>query len=124
MGTRISALAPVTIILLIVMLSAIALSTADTPTKFFIFAPLFAVLPVAMMPLVLGCFSRVDPSGTLAGSHAAFVLIGGAIAPFAGGALSDSGGFALSGWFVTGCVFLGAVLVFPVIKRADFLRFR
>ena len=74
------------------------------------------------MPIFFGCLSRVDPTGSLAGSHAAFVLIGGATAPFAGGALSDLGGFTLNGWFVVGCVLMGAVLIYPVIRRADGLR--
>lgn len=121
-GTRMNALAPVAVILLVVIVSAILLAAADTPIKFFLFAPLFAILPVAIMPIFLGCLSRVDPTGSLAGSHAAFVLIGGATAPFAGGALSDLGGFTLNGWFVVGCVLTGAALIYPVIRRADSLR--
>ena len=107
---------------LLVIVCAILLSGADTSIKFFIFAPLFAILPLAIMPIFFGCLSRVDPTGSLAGSHAAFVLIGGATAPFAGGALSDLGGFTLNGWFVVGCVLMGAVLIYPVIRRADGLR--
>jgi len=123
-GTRMNALVPVAMILLVVIVSAILLSAADTPIKFFLFAPLFAILPVAIMPIFLGCLSRVDPTGSLAGSHTAFVLIGGATAPFAGGALSDLGGFSLNGWFVVGCVLIGALLIYPVIRRADSLRVR
>ena len=123
-GTRMNALVPVVTILLVVIVSAVLLSAANTPIKFFIFAPLFASLPVAIMPIFLGCLSRVDPTGSLAGSHAAFVLIGGATAPFAGGALSDLGGFTLNGWFVVGCVLVGGMLIYPVIRRADSLRSR
>ena len=123
-GTRMNALAPLAIILMVIIVSAILLAVADTPIKFFIVAPLFAILPVAIMPIFLGCLSRVDPTGSLAGSHAAFVLIGGATAPFAGGALSDLGGFTLNGWFVVGCVLIGAVLIYPVIRRADSIRSR
>ena len=123
-GTRVNALVPVVTILLVVIVSAVLLSAANTPIKFFIFAPLFAILPVAIMPIFLGCLSRVDPTGSLAGSHAAFVLIGGATAPFAGGALSDLGGFTLNGWFVVGCVLVGGMLIYPVIRRADSLRSR
>ena len=123
-GTRMNALVPVAMILLLVIVSAILLSAAGTPIKFFLFAPLFAILPIAIMPIFLGCLSRVDPTGSLAGSHAAFVLIGGATAPFAGGALSDLGGFTLNGWFVVGCVLIGALLIYPVIRRADSLRVR
>ena len=123
-GTRMNALVPVVTILLVVIVSAVLLSAANTPIEFFIFAPLFAILPVAIMPIFLGCLSRVDPTGSLAGSHAAFVLIGGATAPFAGGALSDLGGFTLNGWFVVGCVLVGGMLIYPVIRRADSLRSR
>lgn len=121
-GTRMNALAPVAVILLFIIVAAILLAAADTPVKFFFVAPLFAVLPVAIMPIFLGCLSRVDPTGSLAGSHAAFVLIGGATAPFAGGALSDMGGFTLNGWFVVGCVLIGSVFIYPVIRRADSIR--
>ena len=118
-GTRMNALIPIALILLVVAVSAFLLASAGTPLQFFIVAPLFAVLPVAIMPIFLGCLSRVDPTGSLAGSHAAFVLIGGALAPFAGGALSDLGGFSLNGWFVIGCLIVGALLIYPVIMRAD-----
>ncbi|MDG1230747.1 MAG: MFS transporter [Pseudomonadales bacterium] len=118
-GTRMNALIPIALILLVVAVSAFLLASAGTPLQFFIVAPLFAVLPVAIMPIFLGCLSRVDPTGSLAGSHAAFVLIGGALAPFAGGALSDLGGFSLNGWFVIGCLVVGALLIYPVIMRAD-----
>ena len=118
-GTRMNALIPIALILLVVAVSAFLLASAGTPLQFFIVAPFFAVLPVAIMPIFLGCLSRVDPTGSLAGSHAAFVLIGGALAPFAGGALSDLGGFSLNGWFVIGCLIVGALLIYPVIMRAD-----
>lgn len=121
-GTRMNALAPVAMILVVLIVSANMLATADTPVKFFIMAPLFAILPVAIMPIFLGCLARVDPTGSLAGSHAAFVLIGGATAPFVGGALSDLGGFTLNGWFVVGCVLVGGMFIYPVIRRADSLR--
>lgn len=121
-GTRWNAFLPIAVILLLVICSAVLLASVNTPLQFFMVAPVFAVLPVAIMPIFLGCLSRVDPTGSLAGSHAAFVLIGGATAPFAGGALSDLGGFTLSGWFVVGCVLTGAALIYPVIRRADTIR--
>lgn len=121
-GTRMNALAPVAVVLVLIMASAILLAQADSSLEFFLMAPLFSILPIAIMPIVLGCLSRVDPSGALAGSHAAFVLIGGALAPFAGGALSDLGGFTLNGWFVVGCIVTGAAMIYPVVRRADSLR--
>ncbi len=118
-GTRMKALLPIMTVMTVIAVSAVLLSTADTPKAFFVLAPIYAMLPVGMMPIFLGCLSRIDPSGSLAGSHAAFVLIGGAIAPFAGGALSDLGGFAYNGWFVVACVIIGGALTIPVILRAD-----
>ncbi len=121
-GERMNALVPISTILVILLLSALLLATASSPLQFFIAAPVFAMLPIAIMPIFLGCLSRFDPTGSLAGSHAAFVLIGGAVAPFVGGALSDLGGFTLSGWFVVGCTLTGAGLIYPVIRKSDGIR--
>jgi len=121
-GARTTAMLPIGIILLAIVISGLALSNAGAPVEFFIAAPIFAMLPIAIMPIFLGCLSRVDPTGSLAGAHAAFVLIGGAVAPFAGGALADMGGFSLNGWFVVASVIVGAALVFPVIRHADRMR--
>jgi fucose permease len=71
------------------------------------------------MPIYLGALARLDPSGALTGAHPAFVLIGGAVAPFVGGALSDLGGFKVNGWFVVACVIVGAVLGYPALRQAD-----
>jgi len=122
LGTRMKALWPIMTIMLVLAVSALLLSTADSPSAFYVLTPAFAMLPVGMMPIFLGCLARVDPSGSLAGSHAAFVLIGGAIAPFAGGALSDLGGFVYNGWFVVACVVVGGVMTLPVILQADHSR--
>ena len=121
-GTRMKALVPLTIILAFVIGAAVFLAAADTPIKFFIFAPVFAMLPIAIMPIFLGCLARVDPTGSLAGAHPAFIMVGGAIAPFAGGALSDFGGYTYNGWFVVACVVIGAALALPVTLKADALR--
>ena len=121
-GSRMKATIPIGSVLVVLMIAAILLANAATPMQFFVAGPLFAMLPIAIVPIFLGCLSRVDPTGSLAGAHAAFVLIGSAIAPFAGGALSDIGGFTLSGWFVVGCVLLGAGMTFPVIRRSDAIR--
>ena len=119
LGTRYPARAPIVVILIGIVVAALALAGADTPLAFFIAAPAFAMLPIAIMPIFLGCLARLDSSGSLTGAHAAFVLIGGAIAPFAGGALSDLGGFSVNGWFVVACVIVGAALGYPALKAAD-----
>ena len=119
LGSRIRAMAPIMILLTVLSVSAVLLSMAGSPTAFFLLTPIFAMLPVGLMPIFLGCLARVDPSGSLAGSHAAFVLVGGAIAPFAGGTLSDLGGFTYNGWFVALCVVVGGAMIVPVIMLAD-----
>jgi predicted MFS family arabinose efflux permease len=121
-GTRFNALLPIIVILILLVVSALFLARADTALEFYLAAPVFAMLPIALMPIFLGCLARIDPTGSLAGSHAAFVLVGGAIAPFAGGALSDFGGFTLSGWCVLACVLIGFALALPAILRSDAIR--
>ena len=118
-GSRSAPGLPVLVIISILFATGLALSGTGSALVFFLATPLFAPLPTALMPIMLGVLSRFDPTGTLAGAHAAFLLIGGALAPFAGGAISDAtGGFAANGWFAAGCFVVGALLCWPVIARA------
>jgi predicted MFS family arabinose efflux permease len=121
-GGRFAAMAPVMAVLATLAVFAVLLAHADTPMKFFVAGPVFAMLPMAMMPIVLGVLARIDQSGRLTGSHPAFVLIGGAVAPFVGGAISDLGGFQANGWFAVGCIVLGAALLVDAIRRSDRMR--
>jgi predicted MFS family arabinose efflux permease len=121
-GGRYSATGPIFGILVVLAVFAVLLANADTPMKFYIAGPVFAMLPIAMMPIALGALARIDQSGRLTGSHPAFVLIGGAVAPFVGGAISDIGGFAASGWFAVGCIALGAALMFGAVRQSDAMR--
>lgn len=117
-GSRMKPLAPVLALTLLVTLFGLILSNSERPLAFILAAPLFAVLPMAFMPILLGVLARLDPSGALAGSHPAFVLTAGALAPFVGGSISDaSGGFAATGWFAVACFWLGFGLCWPVLKR-------
>lgn len=119
-GSRIKPLAPVLALVLLIALGTLVLANIDRPLAFILAAPLFAVLPMALMPIMLGVLSRLDPSGALAGSHPAFVLVAGAAAPFVGGAISDaSGGFAATGWFALACFSLGFGLCLPVLRQAQ-----
>ncbi len=118
-GSRTAPGLPVLVIVSILLATGLALSGADSTLVFFLATPLFAALPTALMPIMLGVLSRFDPTGALAGSHPAFVLIGGAVAPFAGGAISDAaGGFAANGWFAAGCFVVGLLLCRPVMAQA------
>ena len=119
-GSRIKPLAPVLVLVLLITLGALVLANIDRPLAFILAAPLFAVLPMALMPIMLGVLSRLDPSGALAGSHPAFVLVAGAAAPFVGGAISDaSAGFAATGWFALACFWVGFSLCLPVLRQAQ-----
>ncbi|MFM8353341.1 MAG: MFS transporter [Gammaproteobacteria bacterium] len=119
-GARFRAALPITAILAAVAVFAVLLAHTDSPLGFYVLAPLFSVGPMMMIPLALGVLARIDRSGRLTGSHPAFVTLGGAIAPIAGGALRDmSGGFALTGWFVAGCLLVGLMLMAAAIRRAD-----
>ena len=118
-GSRMAPGLPIAVIVAILLVTGVSLSNIGTVPAFFIATPLFAALPTAVMPIMLGVLSRFDPSGGLAASHPAFIMIAGAIAPFAGGFISDaSGGFAANGWFAAACIFVGALLCRPVMGQA------
>jgi predicted MFS family arabinose efflux permease len=121
-GARISALPPVLLLVGAITGMCLLVVGAEAPTQFLISAPLFASLPVAMMPLVLGALARLDGSGRLTGAHPAFVMVGGAVAPLIGGYLSDLGGFGLNGTIASGCFIVGLLLALPALRAADRLR--
>ena len=118
-GSRMAPGLPIAVIVLTLLVAAVSLSNIGTVPAFFVATPLFAALPTAVMPIMLGVLSRFDPSGALAGSHPAFIMIAGAIAPFAGGFIRDaSGGFAANGWVAAACILVGALLCRPVMVAA------
>ena len=119
-GSRVKPLAPLLILTGLLTLSGLALSNLSGPMAFILATPVFAVLPTAFMPIMLGVLARLDPSGALAGSHPAFVLLGGALAPFVGGFISDAaGGFGANGGFAVFCFAVGLGLCWPVLWRAQ-----
>jgi predicted MFS family arabinose efflux permease len=91
-------------------------------TVFFVSAPIFMALPAAIIPIFLGAMARLDPLGGLAAAHQAFLMVGGALAAFTGGVLSDLGGYQLNGLGVAVFVVVGVVLAQPGLARADHLR--
>ena len=118
-GARTKPLMPLLTLTVLLAISGLALSNISGPLAFIIATPVFAVLPTAFMPIMLGVLSRLDPSGALAGSHPAFVLLGGALAPFVGGFISDAaGGFGANGGFAVLCFAIGISLCWPVLRRA------
>lgn len=119
LGARYPSLRLSAVILALMLVLAFLLARASEPATFIWTAPLFAALPTALMPIFLGATASVEPSGRLTGSHPAFVMIGAALAPLFGGALSDSQGFTANGYAAMGCMIIAAVLMLPVLLRAD-----
>lgn len=101
---------------------AYVLAGVSDATTFMWSVPVFVALPTALMPIFLGATATVDPSGRLAGSHPAFVMIGAALTPVVGGALSDALGFSANGWMTMACIIAGALMMVPVLRAADQMR--
>jgi fucose permease len=106
------------------ILVAAGLIVANTHVSmvYFVVAPVFAVLPAAIFPIFLGALSRIDLSGRLVAANQAFLMLGGALAPLIGGALSDYAGYPANGVAVACFVGIGVVLAIPALARADALR--
>lgn len=123
LGVRIRAAVPVLVVLLALIGTGLLLARAATPLAFYVAGPFYAMMPIAMMPFVLGALSRVDPSGRLAGAHPAFVMLGGAAAPLIGGAIRDfSGDFIGNGLAMAVCVAIGSALLARTVLASDRLR--
>ncbi len=121
-GTKFKAMIPTLIIVVAVMIFGMLLSQASTPMEFYASAPFFAMMPIAMMPIVLGALARVDPTGRLTGAHPAFITLGGALAPLVGGAISTTGNYSTNGFSVVICGVVGTLLLVAAIRTADRLR--
>jgi predicted MFS family arabinose efflux permease len=118
-GSRMKPFLPLTVIVCILLVACLIVATTKSVVAFGIAMPLFGSLPMAFLPIMLGVLSRYDPSGTLAGAHAAFVLAGGALAPFAGGFVRDMAqDYSFNGYFACACIFIAFVVLLPII-RAD-----
>jgi predicted MFS family arabinose efflux permease len=121
-GAKYKAKIPIGIIFAILIVLAPFVAAPQSPIIFFLTAPLFIFLPMAMMPIYLGALARVDPSGRLTASHPAFATLPGAAAPAIGGYLSIQGGFTLNGWAAIACIIIGAGLMAATIFQADRIR--
>jgi len=116
-GARMRPLVPMIVIVSGLLIACFVVASTTTAWPFYIAAPLFGALPTALLPILLGVLSRFDTTGTLAGAHAAFVLLGGALAPFAGGYVRDLGdSFLLNGYFACACIAIGFVFMLPVLR--------
>ncbi|MDX1581328.1 MAG: MFS transporter [Alphaproteobacteria bacterium] len=118
-GVRFKAKIPIAVILMALVVFAFLLSQASAPIEFYISGPFFAMMPIALMPIMLGSLARLDPTGRLTGAHPAFVTLGAAIAPVVGGAVSVTGDYSANGLLVVGCTAIGAAFFYPAILIAD-----
>ncbi len=118
-GSRMAPLPPLLVLVGLLASSGLVITQIEGPLAYVLATPVFAVLPVALMPIMLGVLSRFDASGALAGSHPAFVMIAAALAPLLGGALSDwTGNYVANGWFALACFVLGFAFWLPVLARS------
>ena len=122
LGARVSAFIWVSTLALLIAACAFVLASAHSPAAFFIIAPIYGVLPMALIPVFLGALARVDTTGRLASAHPAFVLVGGSIAPFVGGALSDAGGYLANASVVATCALIGMLLMWADLRSSDIIR--
>ena len=118
LGARLPSLPVVLLLLATIAALGIALPSM-MGIGFMIVAPIFAALPIAIMPIFLGAATRADPTGRIVASHPAFVMLGSAIAPLIGGWLSIQGGFTVNGYVLALCILIAAALVWPLLRSAD-----
>jgi len=99
------------------------LANLEGSTIYIICGPIFAVLPILMLPIALAAFSLVDPSGRMAGTFPSFMTFAAAFAPFIGGSVKDHlGGTPAVGWVAVACILVGGVLLGQLAVQADRIR--
>lgn len=121
-GTRVASRISIAIGGAVLITTGLIVANTQLPTVYFLIAPIFAVLPSGIFPIFLGALSRIDPTGRLVGANQAFLMVGAAIAPFIGGALSDFAGYSANGVALACFVAVGVMLAQPALARADALR--
>ena len=122
MGTRVPTRISISAGAAILVAAALIVANTHVSMVYFVVAPVFAVLPAAIFPIFLGALSRLDLSGRLVAANQAFLMLGGALAPLIGGALSDYAGYPANGVAVACFVGIGVFLGLPALARADALR--
>ncbi len=123
LGSRLSAAMPITVIVAALAACAWLLANLESSTIYIICGPIFAVLPILMLPIALAAFSLVDPSGRMAGTFPSFMTFAAAFAPFIGGSVKDHlGGTPAVGWVAVACILVGGVLLGQLAVQADRIR--
>ncbi|MEN3974579.1 MFS transporter [Emcibacter sp. SYSU 3D8] len=122
LGSKLSATLPISVIIAGLVISAWMLGNMNESVVYIIFGPLFAVLPILMLPIALAAFSVVDPSGRMAGTFPSFMTFAAAFAPFVGGRVKDLGGDPALGWVAVVFIVIGGILLGQIAVSADRLR--
>lgn len=123
LGSKVSAVMPIGIIVAALAVCAWLLGSREEASVYIICGPLFAVLPILMLPIALAAFSLVDPSGRMAGTFPSFMTFAAAFAPFIGGSVKDHlGGYPAVGWVAVVCTIVGGVLLARLAAQADRIR--
>lgn len=115
-GVRMAPLPLVAGLLGLLAVAANVMANAGDLAVFALGCTVYAVLPTAMMPVVLTTFARRDPSGRLTGTHPAFVTFGGAVAPLISGRIVDLGGYGAVAWMSSLCFLLGGTLLAGTLR--------
>jgi hypothetical protein len=123
LGSKVSAAAPIGIIVAALAVCAWLLANLDGSTIYIICGPTFAVLPILMLPIALAAFSLVDPSGRMAGTFPSFMTFAAAFAPFIGGSVKDHlGGYPAVGWVAIATIVIGGFMLARLAVQADKIR--
>ncbi len=123
LGSKVSALMPIGIIVAALAVCAWLLGSREEPIFYIICGPLFAMLPILMLPIALAAFSLVDPSGRMAGTFPSFMTFAAAFAPFIGGSVKDHlGGYPAVGGLAVACIVVGGIMLARLAVEADRIR--
>tara|TARA_B100000941_G_scaffold99813_1_gene69721 strand:+ start:30 stop:1190 length:1161 start_codon:yes stop_codon:yes gene_type:complete len=118
-GGKYGSMKPSVLFLTMMIISSFFVANAWSSIIFFIFVPIFGLLPIMWTPFFLGGMSNLDSSGKLAAAHPAFVTMGGAIGPMVMGYISDYGGFTLVGWVAMIVIMISIPMVVAGTNQAD-----
>ena len=118
-GGKFGSMKPSILFLALMVIVSFFVANAWSSSIFFIFVPIFGLLPIMWTPFFLGGMANLDPSGRIAAAHPAFVTMGGAIGPMIMGYISDYGGFSLVGWVAMLTILISIPMVVIGTKAAD-----
>ena len=118
-GSRFGSMKPSIFFLALMVIGSFFVANAWSPLIFYVFVPIFGLLPIMWTPFFLGGMASLDSTGRLAAAHPAFVTMGGAIGPMVMGYISDFGGFSLVGWVAMIIIIISIPMVISGTKEAD-----